>query len=56
MGRIRHLPHIKAWDRAVRSKAERQSINSPVQGALTDMMIWAIALIEDAYPNEERIA
>jgi hypothetical protein len=24
-----------------------------VQGALTDMMIWAIALIEDAYPNEE---
>jgi DNA polymerase I-like protein with 3'-5' exonuclease and polymerase domains len=44
MGRIRHLPHIKAWDRAVRAKAERQAINSPVQGCLTDMMIWAIAL------------
>lgn len=25
--------------------------NSPIQGALTDMMIWAIALLEDAYPN-----
>mgnify|MGYP005849423281 CR=1 FL=1 len=27
LGRIRHLPTIRSWDRAVRSKAERQAIN-----------------------------
>lgn len=51
LGRIRHLPTIASWDRKIRSKAERQAINSPIQGALTDMMIWAISLLEDAYPN-----
>lgn len=51
LGRIRHLPTIRSWDRGVRSKAERQAINSPIQSALTDMMVWAIALLEDAYPN-----
>lgn len=53
LGRIRHLPTIRSWDRAIKSKAERQAINSPIQGCLTDMMIWAIALIEDAYPGGE---
>lgn len=53
LGRIRHLPTIRSWDRAVRAAAERQAINSPIQGALTDMMIWAIALLEDAYPGNE---
>lgn len=53
LGRIRHLPTIKSWDRMVRSAAERQAINSPIQGCLTDMMIWAIALLEDAYPGGE---
>lgn len=53
LGRIRHLPTIKSWDRSVRSAAERQAINSPIQGCLTDMMIWAIALLEDAYPGGE---
>jgi len=38
-------------DRMIKSAAERQAINSPIQGCLTDMMIWAIALMEDAYPN-----
>jgi DNA polymerase I-like protein with 3'-5' exonuclease and polymerase domains len=50
LGRVRHLPMIRAWDRAIKSKAERQSINSPIQSCLSDMMIWAIALIDDAYP------
>lgn len=27
LGRIRHLPHIYSWDRAVRAAAERQAIN-----------------------------
>ena len=53
LGRIRHLPGIRSWDREVRSKAERQAINSPIQSCLSDMMLWAIALIDDAYPNGE---
>lgn len=46
LGRIRHLPTIRSWDRAERSKAERQAINSPIQSCLNDMMLWAIAEIE----------
>mgnify|MGYP001312314899 CR=1 FL=1 len=53
LGRIRHLPMIRSWDRAIRSRAERQAINSPIQSCLSDMMLWAIALIDDAYPNGE---
>jgi DNA polymerase I-like protein with 3'-5' exonuclease and polymerase domains len=53
LGRIRHLPMLKSWDREIRSKAQRQAINSPIQSCLTDMMIWAIALIDDAYPGGE---
>lgn len=53
LGRIRHLPTIKSWDREIRAQAERQAINAPVQACLTDMMIWAIALIDQAYPNGE---
>ena len=53
LGRIRHLPMIRSWDRFVKSKAERQAINSPIQSCLNDMMLWAVALIDDAYPNGE---
>ena len=44
LGRLRHLPLIKSPNQEVRSKAERQAINSPVQGTLTDMGLWTIAL------------
>lgn len=44
LGRIRHLPLIKSPNQEVRSKSERQAINSPVQGCLTDMVLWTIAL------------
>ncbi len=37
----------------MRSKAERQAINSPVQSALTDMMIWAIAEIDRELPEDK---
>lgn len=53
LGRVRHLPTIRAWDRELRSLAERQAINSPIQSCLSDMMLWSIGLIEDAYPNDE---
>jgi DNA polymerase I-like protein with 3'-5' exonuclease and polymerase domains len=44
LGRIRHLPLIKSPNQEVASKAERQAINSPVQGTLTDMVLWTIGL------------
>ena len=52
LGRARHLPHIDSWDREVKSKAERQAINSPVQSTLTDMLCWALALIEQEYGDD----
>jgi len=43
-GRLRRLPGISSHDRELRGEAERQSINSPVQGTIGD---WkAAALIE----------
>lgn len=47
MGRLRHLYLINSPIREVAAKAERQAVNSPVQGALSDMMVWSLAL-EDA--------
>jgi len=44
LGRIRHLPLITSPNREVASGAERQAINSPIQGTLSDMLIWTIAL------------
>jgi len=44
LGRLRHLPLIKSPNREVAAKAERQAINSPIQGCLTDMGLWTIAL------------
>jgi DNA polymerase-1 len=44
IGRIRHLPDIYSPDRSVRAEAERQAINSPVQGFGSDLAV--IAMIE----------
>jgi DNA polymerase I-like protein with 3'-5' exonuclease and polymerase domains len=44
LGRIRHLPLVKSSNRQVASKAERQAINSPVQGCLSDMLCWTMAV------------
>jgi len=44
LGRIRHLPLINSVNSSVRSTAERQSINSPVQGTLSDMLIWTLSI------------
>lgn len=46
LGRIRHLPLMRSKDRKVASKAGRQAINSPVQGCLSDMVLWAASIIE----------
>jgi uracil-DNA glycosylase family 4 len=42
LGRTRHLPDILSPDNGVRMEAERQAINSPVQGCATDMMLFAM--------------
>jgi DNA polymerase I-like protein with 3'-5' exonuclease and polymerase domains len=44
LGRVRHLPLVRSPRQEISSKAERQAINSPIQGCLSDMMVWAIAI------------
>lgn len=39
IGRIRHLPDINSPEQGVRAEAERQAINSPVQGLASDMAL-----------------
>jgi DNA polymerase I-like protein with 3'-5' exonuclease and polymerase domains len=56
LGRIRHLPMIRSRDPEVRSRAERQAINSPIQSGLNDMMLMAIARIEAELGDQVAIA
>lgn len=60
LGRLRRVPKIWTGDAYLRGEAERQAINSPVQGMASDMMIMAateisrmqyihpVALVHDA--------
>jgi DNA polymerase I-like protein with 3'-5' exonuclease and polymerase domains len=45
LGRVRHLPDIYSPDQGVRAEAERQAINSPVQGFASDMALFAMTII-----------
>src|SRR5690606_8766107 len=45
LGRIRHLPDIYSPDKGVRMEAERQAINSPVQGFASDLAVIAMIYI-----------
>jgi len=49
LGRIRHLPMINSRDQGLRSQAERQSINSPIQSTLSDLSQLALAEIKREY-------
>ena len=51
LGRIRHLPLISSRNQKVRAQAERQSINSPIQSCLSDMMLLAMVEIDRRYPD-----
>jgi uracil-DNA glycosylase family 4 len=42
LGRVRHLPDINSAEREVRAEAERQAINSPVQGFASDMALLSM--------------
>jgi DNA polymerase-1 len=53
LGRVRHLPDILSGDRGVRMEAERQAINSPVQGTASDLMLFAMVhLHRELNPRE----
>ncbi|MCA1841288.1 MAG: hypothetical protein LC723_13360 [Actinobacteria bacterium] len=45
LGRVRHLPDIDSPDRSVVAEAERQAINSPVQGLGSDLCLLSINLL-----------
>lgn len=45
LGRIRHVPMIYSPDRFMYSRAKRQAINSPIQSTLSDMSLWAAAIM-----------
>jgi DNA polymerase I-like protein with 3'-5' exonuclease and polymerase domains len=49
LGRVRHLPLIHSPIREVAAKSERQCVNSPVQSTLSDMSLWATALMDKEY-------
>jgi DNA polymerase I-like protein with 3'-5' exonuclease and polymerase domains len=45
LGRVRHLPDIDSPNQGVRSEAERQAINSPVQSFASDMALLSMVRI-----------
>lgn len=51
-GRVRHLPAVVVDDDGVRSSAERQAINSPVQGFGSDLGLMALARINRELPKD----
>lgn len=51
-GRIRHLPMIMSPVEWVRNEAERQAINSPVQGFASDLGLMSMAAIEEEIDPE----
>lgn len=52
MGRVRHLPDIYSPDPGVQAEAERQAINSPVQGFASDMCALSMVLLAKRFREE----
>lgn len=52
LGRIRHLPLIRSRFNDIRSGAERQAVNSPIQGCLSDMLCWSTAICDQRGLNK----
>ena len=51
-GRIRHLPQIDSPDRGLSAEAERQSINSPVQGFGAELILMSVVEIQEYFNNK----
>lgn len=52
MGRVRHLPDIFSPDPGVQAEAERQAINSPVQGFASDMCALSLVILAKRFRRE----
>lgn len=52
LGRIRHLPDIYSPDQGVRAEAERQAINSPVQGFASDLAVLSMVMINQQFRDK----
>lgn len=50
-GRKRRLPGIQSSDRIVRQEAERQAVNSPVQGVIGDYKVMVMIEIRRTFPR-----
>jgi DNA polymerase-1 len=50
-GRMRRLPAIQSSDQEARSEAERQAVNSPVQGTIGDWKAAAMIEIHETIPH-----
>lgn len=55
LGRIRRLPDIASSNKYLSSEAERQAVNSPVQGFASDLMQTAAASIAGNIPSMKPI-
>jgi len=53
IGRKRRLPEINSPDRGVKAEAERQSINSPVQGFASDMCLFSMVRLSQEIPRDQ---
>ena len=51
-GRTRHLPNINSSNKGLRSYAERQAINSPVQGFASDITLMAAIEIHQTFTRD----
>jgi uracil-DNA glycosylase family 4 len=52
LGRIRHLPDIYSPNEGVRAEAERQAINSPIQGFASDLAVLSMIHINQRFREE----
>ena len=47
IGRVRHLPNVASTDDMVVGAAEREAINSPVQGLASDLTVLSMVILQD---------
>jgi DNA polymerase I-like protein with 3'-5' exonuclease and polymerase domains len=53
LGRKRRLPEVDSPDKAVKAEAERQSINSPVQGFASDLCLFSLIRVKEELPQKD---
>ncbi|KKK73997.1 hypothetical protein LCGC14_2888170, partial [marine sediment metagenome] len=51
MRRRRHLPELDSYDGAMRGRAERQAVNSVIQGSASDLIKYAMLKIDPILNN-----